>query len=336
MIQYLLCVTVIIYFFQIEIVCAVDEYYLSNLKIGDNVLEIPINSNLINDKHTYYINNLRFGQEFLTIPIHSNYSALQIGINLCLTEGYIEYFQKKKIRDCINRVGNQIIYSRSTYNPLANSMLYMNEPIFPPLLNPYYIDKNFIYDDDNETCDINSMCNEKVIVNGNTKFTELDEIINNNRQFAINNNIINVKDSHSCPSRHSHIEQEYYSSLSNNINNFQTSKNRGAIVILAQAGAHSSYENRSTSIVELMRSLDHLYTNYNDQFHDDIWIFHEGDFTNSIQRYVRKARKEIRFFHLKGENWEEYPNFVKDQIYFKGIYNFSVGYRKMIRWYAIR
>jgi hypothetical protein len=283
---------------------------------------------------TYYISDLTIGSKTLNpIPINPTYSALEISKNLCINESNEEY--NKKIWDCMKLVSRQIISTRKTYNPIVNSMLYMKDPIFPPLLNPYYIDTNNDNHNKNnkESCDINSICHEKIIVNDNTKFTELNEIINNNRIFAETNEVKHIPDSPICPSRHSHIEQEYYSSLSNNIENFQTSKNRGAIVILAQAGAHSSYENRSSSIVELMKNLDHLYTNYNDQFRDDIWIFHEGDFTNSLQRYVRKDRKEIRFFHLKGENWEEYPTYIKGQFLNR---KFSVGYRKMIRWYAVR
>jgi hypothetical protein len=50
----------------------------------------------------------------------------------------------------------------------------------------------------------------------------------------------------------------------------------GAIVILGQAGQHSTYKNFN-ALNELKKTLNLLYKNYNNDQKDDIWIFHEGD-----------------------------------------------------------
>lgn len=73
-------------------------------------------------------------------------------------------------------------------------------------------------------------------------------------------------------------------------------------MILAQAGEHSTYTSRQ-SLPQLMRMLSYLYKNYNDRHHDDIWIFHEGDFSLETQVAVRQNRNEIRFYKLEKENW---------------------------------
>jgi len=113
------------------------------------------------------------------------------------------------------------------------------------------------------------------------------------------------------------------------------SRDLGAIVLLAQGQRkHSSYGARD-SVEELIQTLDLLYLNYNNRYHDDVWIFHEGDFTRELQHLVRAGRNEIRFFHLHGDNWEIYPSDLKEE-YFAKVDRFSVGYKKMIRWYTIR
>ena len=64
-----------------------------------------------------------------------------------------------------------------------------------------------------------------------------------------------------------------------------------------------------------------------------------GDFTTCIKNSLRENRPEIRFFHLKGENWDIHPKIVKEYILAddESMSNVSpLGYRKMIRFYTIR
>jgi hypothetical protein len=62
----------------------------------------------------------------------------------------------------------------------------------------------------------------------------------------------------------------------------------------------------------------------------------KGDFTYEIQNNVRGNRSEIRFYHLKNENWDVYPSFIQGKKSKRTRISYSLGYRFMIRWYAIR
>lgn len=144
-----------------------------------------------------------------------------------------------------------------------------------------------------------------------------------------------------CAWRHTHIEKENeaHRNRDDNDSNSQciNRPNKGAIVILAQAGKHSSYGERKNSLDTLMQTLDLLYKNYNNEQHDDVWIFHEGDFTSELQNQVRMNRMEIRFFLLSGDNWDVYPpNLATISQHKVGGGGLSVGSRKMMRLFAIR
>ena len=142
---------------------------------------------------------------------------------------------------------------------------------------------------------------------------------------------VEIKDT-ICTQRHMHVEAEYMAAI--DPVSTERSKYPGAIVILAQGQRkHSTYQGRD-SIDELIQTLDLLYLHYNNRYHDDIWIFHEGDFTEELMLLVKAGRPEIRFYHLHSENWEIFPRFITTELIAKPRY--SIGYKKMIRWYTIR
>lgn len=109
---------------------------------------------------------------------------------------------------------------------------------------------------------------------------------------------------------------------------------KGAFVILAQNKVHETYGRTGLDI--LNNTLRLLYKNYNDREHDDILVCHEGDFDEATQKAVIANRPEISFLHLKGENWAQHPadGIGDNECCWAGVE--GVGYRKMMRWYAVR
>ena len=69
---------------------------------------------------------------------------------------------------------------------------------------------------------------------------------------------------------------------------------------------------------------------------DDLIILHEGDFNAMDQKSIIAGREEISFMDLTGINWEVYPASIRkdDRSLWRSKEN--DGYRKMIRWYAVR
>jgi hypothetical protein len=106
-------------------------------------------------------------------------------------------------------------------------------------------------------------------------------------------------------------------------------------VWLAQNRPHSSYGRDSR--LSLQRSLDLFYKYYNEEQRDDVRIFHEGDFGDADQRAVTRRRSEIAFVQLQQQDWQVYPpTLMQDARTWKSNSTFTKGYRKMIRWFAVR
>jgi hypothetical protein len=111
-----------------------------------------------------------------------------------------------------------------------------------------------------------------------------------------------------------------------------------AIVYLAQNTKHDGQHKRSSrQLLEL--SLDYLYAYYNNQFKQDVVIFHEGDFSPLEQQEVRKNRKEIRFeeihFSMPQRPWnvrvvEKWREIGMSH------YHWTMGHRHMCHFYGIR
>lgn len=104
------------------------------------------------------------------------------------------------------------------------------------------------------------------------------------------------------------------------------------IIYLAQnTPKDHQYGRDSRSMLE--RSLDLLFKNYNNQFGQDVLIFHEGDFDVRSQEEIKKGRNEIRFHKIKFE----IPDFLDpDEIPEKWDGLFGMGHRHMIRFYAVQ
>ncbi|KAL3799951.1 hypothetical protein HJC23_007424 [Cyclotella cryptica] len=118
------------------------------------------------------------------------------------------------------------------------------------------------------------------------------------------------------------------------------------IVYLAQFGKyHTSYgfqqnsnKESITGLSKLNKSLELLYRNYVDSFPScDILIFFDSDHApdNETMVELRRDRPQLQFRELKGK-WWELPHGLKPIDRFQ--WNrpaFSIGYRHMIRWFAI-
>jgi alpha 1,2-mannosyltransferase len=104
-----------------------------------------------------------------------------------------------------------------------------------------------------------------------------------------------------------------------------------AIVYLAQNTTHDpQYGRDSRSLLE--QSLDLLFQNYNDKFQHDVLIFHEGDFTERHQRQIAKGRSAIKFHEVHFE----LPTFLSAEDVPEVINGYRVGYRHMIRFFAVQ
>lgn len=112
---------------------------------------------------------------------------------------------------------------------------------------------------------------------------------------------------------------------------------RGAIVYLTQA-RHSSYKGRDSQ-ANLRLSVRLLYQNYNAKHRDDVLFFHSGDVTPVQQQAVLSlcVAGTAQFYELPSRHFElpaAHRNWIK-QAQWKYIRKFSVGYRHMIRFFAI-
>ncbi|NVJ48095.1 MAG: hypothetical protein HWE07_13250 [Cytophagia bacterium] len=94
----------------------------------------------------------------------------------------------------------------------------------------------------------------------------------------------------------------------------------------------------SRSMLEI--SLDKLYENYNNRFHQPIIIFHEGDFKEKDQDEVIKGRSEISFYEIEFK----VPDFL-DRSLVPDVWvssagraygEWGLGHRHMCRFYTIQ
>ena len=85
----------------------------------------------------------------------------------------------------------------------------------------------------------------------------------------------------------------------------------------------------------LRRSLDLLFLHYNQREGDDVLIWHEGDFTAADQRSIASGRTPIRFVRLPTRYWSLPHRLATDNQSTWTQPRFSLGYRHMLRWYAI-
>lgn len=109
---------------------------------------------------------------------------------------------------------------------------------------------------------------------------------------------------------------------------------KGVITILAQNRPHEVYGR--DSVGNLLKTLSSLYRFYNNAQQDDVLICHDGDFdADSQRRVVGRRGATLSFFLLEGENWRVYPDSAASPLA-ERVARFPDGYRKMMRWYAIR
>jgi hypothetical protein len=116
-----------------------------------------------------------------------------------------------------------------------------------------------------------------------------------------------------------------------------------AIIYMAQK-KHTSYDRDSYGL--LLKSLDLLHTNYlminNHYQNTTVFIFHTGDFDSDDlrimeSRYERKYRGVIQLVNLLGTSYWQIPEWLAGDDPATWLYpQFTVGYRHMIRWYAIK
>jgi len=109
---------------------------------------------------------------------------------------------------------------------------------------------------------------------------------------------------------------------------------KGAFTILAQNRFHKEYHR--DSVQGLKKTIELFYSYYNNKHKDDLIICHEGDFDDAAQKKVTEGRPEITFLQLGDENWEVYPPSIRGTNKNWKDGTFKEGYRKMIRWYAIK
>jgi alpha 1,2-mannosyltransferase len=116
-----------------------------------------------------------------------------------------------------------------------------------------------------------------------------------------------------------------------------------AILYMVQKGKHSSYNRNSTAL--FIRSLDLLYENYLSVNHHyknvHVLIVHSGDYTKQDLEYLDRRYNQTLYLKLMDVSNTDYwtiPNSVRhDNLSQWAVYpQFSVGYRHMIRWYALK
>ncbi|KYG81032.1 glycolipid 2-alpha-mannosyltransferase [Roseivirga ehrenbergii] len=94
----------------------------------------------------------------------------------------------------------------------------------------------------------------------------------------------------------------------------------------------------SRSMLEV--SLDKLYQNYNDKFHQSIIIFHEGDFNESDQRNVIKGRPEISFQEVEFKIPEFLDKSLVPDMWVSSAGSaygeWGLGHRHMCRFYTLQ
>lgn len=111
-----------------------------------------------------------------------------------------------------------------------------------------------------------------------------------------------------------------------------------ALVYLVQKN-HSSYNTNRVSVFQ--KSLDLVYENYLAQHHEDVsvYLFHTGDYDAQNVQELEKQYPNLlfRLVDLSNTEYWEIPSWLRndDQSTWADE-RFSIGYRHMIRWFAIK
>lgn len=149
-----------------------------------------------------------------------------------------------------------------------------------------------------------------------------------------------------------HVKQQQTSTPPPAPPTIRKKKNADAIVYLAQFGHHSSYgtqfdanENVITGLSKLNKSLELLYANYVREFPTaDVLIFYDvaNAPDNATMEVLRQGnnnnnhRPNLQFRRLDEKKWWHLPHGLQSWEYVTWKRPaFSVGYRLMMRWYAI-
>jgi len=262
--------------------------------------------------------------DIMAAPAHS---AFAIAIDICAW-AYPRMTTNVTPRECWQETSHLINNLRASLRARLNEMDEMEAAEAAEAA----ASENKVPSLQNDVCD-----NQDSVAQTLSTLIEINKALSNH---SLGGNLIESDEVLGCSLRHAHQHQELWAETATQLQGPSVFK--GAIVILAQAGNHSSYETRGDSLRHLLKTLQLLYENYNNEFKDDVIIFHEGDFDLDLQNFVRAGRREIRFFHLQNENWSIEPEFVRKNTedlktgFSKYTSGFSIGYKKMIRWYAIR
>ena len=121
-------------------------------------------------------------------------------------------------------------------------------------------------------------------------------------------------------------------------------KKTDAIVYLAQFGNHSSYGAQTdanhraiTGLSKLNKSLELLYTNYLSQFPTDVIIFYDEYSAPdaSTMEELKQGRSHLQFRSLDKQWWSLPYNLQIWQHRMWARPQFSIGYRLMMRWFAV-
>lgn len=111
-----------------------------------------------------------------------------------------------------------------------------------------------------------------------------------------------------------------------------------ALVYLVQK-KHSSHNTNRASVFQ--KSLDLFYKNYLAQHHEDVsvYLFHTGDYDAEDLQELRKLYPNLlfRLVDLSNTKYWELPSWLRNDdqsTWADG--RFSIGYRHMIRWFAIK
>mmetsp|Transcript_14450 Transcript_14450/g.31114 ORF Transcript_14450/g.31114 Transcript_14450/m.31114 type:complete len:450 (+) Transcript_14450:260-1609(+) len=119
------------------------------------------------------------------------------------------------------------------------------------------------------------------------------------------------------------------------------SNHTDVIVYLAQFSKyHSSYgfQQNATGLSKLNKSLDLLYTNYVNHFpFCDVIVFYDSDHGPDAETIadLSRDRPQLKFHELNGTWWELPYGLKAIQRFVWNRPAFSVGYRHMIRWFAV-
>lgn len=282
------------------------ELYFCVVEISSQVIaKVTPNDDVLVKKEIKFGNiKLSLGNKDATL------SAIAVGLDLCLVaiDSSVNQF-KGNLFACVTEVGMQIAYFRQRSNLQTRPIFYVT------IYKSWYVGRDPVGDIpySTDTYPIDWKAEYAPIIFDNKLYLVTD----------LQTNITKTSDS-TCAWRHTNLRREHKAGIDPSTLRSTDERGRGAIVYLASARGGIE------ALADLQKSLDLLYANFNDRYHEDVWIFHEGDLTLRLQALIRKSRPEIRFFHLHGDNWATYPPFVVGRPSSED-FPHSIGYRKMIR-----